>query len=126
MKQHPPARFIRQPMREYCFLDNRYEWPIRAALPFAPSDGHATHPAHGHCQLCVGSSGDLLPPSPPAEKSAARQDQAGKAGTNDGAGNIDGAKQPVRFAVDTIGEEEGVWASAIVVDASTSEAEKPK
>src|SRR5262249_2272373 len=36
------------------------------------------------------------------------------------------AKQPVRFAVDTIGEEEGVWASAIVVDASTSEAEKPK
>jgi hypothetical protein len=29
------------------------------------------------------SSGDLLPPSPPAEKATARQDQAGKASTDD-------------------------------------------
>jgi hypothetical protein len=33
-----------------------------------------------------GSSGDLLPPSPPAEKATARQDQPGKSGTGDGAG----------------------------------------
>jgi len=32
-----------------------------------------------------------LPPSPPAEKAAARQDQAGEASTGDGAGNAGGA-----------------------------------
>src|SRR5499433_1743833 len=32
-------------------------------------------------------SGDLLPPSPPAEKATTRQDQAGQASTGDGAGN---------------------------------------
>jgi hypothetical protein len=32
---------------------------------------------------CAGSSGDLLPPSPPAEKANARQDQAGQSGTGD-------------------------------------------
>ena len=32
-------------------------------------------------------SGDLLPPSPPAEKATARQDQAGKSSTGDGAGD---------------------------------------
>jgi len=32
-------------------------------------------------------SGDLLPPSPPAEKTTARQDQAGQASTSDGAGD---------------------------------------
>jgi hypothetical protein len=32
-------------------------------------------------------SGDLLPPSPPAEKATARQDQAGKASTGDGTGD---------------------------------------
>src|SRR5215813_8285724 len=31
---------------------------------------------------CVGSSGDLLPPSPPAEKATARQDQARNACSN--------------------------------------------
>jgi len=36
---------------------------------------------------CAGSSGDFLPPSPPSEKSAARQDQARQSGTNDGTGN---------------------------------------
>jgi len=34
---------------------------------------------------CVGSSGDLPPPSPPAEKATTSQDQAGKA--SDGAGD---------------------------------------
>src|SRR5262249_43126764 len=34
-----------------------------------------------------GCSGNLLPPSPPAEKANARQDQARKASTGDGAGN---------------------------------------
>jgi hypothetical protein len=34
-----------------------------------------------------GSSGDLLPPSPPGEKTTAREDQAGKACTGDGAGD---------------------------------------
>jgi hypothetical protein len=33
----------------------------------------------------VGRSGDLLPPSPPAEKATARQDQAGETGTDKGA-----------------------------------------
>jgi hypothetical protein len=33
------------------------------------------------------ASGDLLPPSPPAEKATARQDQAGQSGTGDGAGD---------------------------------------
>ena len=33
------------------------------------------------------SSGDLLPPSPPAEKATAREDQARKASTGDGAGD---------------------------------------
>src|SRR5262245_2096185 len=32
-------------------------------------------------------SGDLLPPSPPAEKATARQDQTGKSCTGDGTGN---------------------------------------
>ena len=32
-------------------------------------------------------SGDLPPPSPPAEKATARQDQAGQSSTNDGAGD---------------------------------------
>jgi len=32
-------------------------------------------------------SGDLLPPSPPAEKATACQDKAGQASTGDGAGH---------------------------------------
>jgi hypothetical protein len=38
-------------------------------------------------RVCVETLGDLLPPSPPAEKATARQDQAGKASTSDGAGD---------------------------------------
>src|SRR5258706_3257510 len=36
-------------------------------------------------KLASGSSGDSLPPSPPAEKATARQDQAGQSCTGDGA-----------------------------------------
>jgi len=39
---------------------------------------------------CARSSGDLLPPSPPAEKATARQDQAGKASTGDAARDTTG------------------------------------
>src|SRR5437660_550030 len=39
------------------------------------------------CGLFAGTSGDFLPPSPPAEKATARQDQAGKASTGDGRGH---------------------------------------
>jgi hypothetical protein len=39
------------------------------------------------CADCAGSSGDFLTPSPPAEKTAARQDQARQPSTNDRAGN---------------------------------------
>jgi hypothetical protein len=42
---------------------------------------HRFRPAMARC------SGDLPPPSPPAEKTTARQDQAGKSGTGDGAGD---------------------------------------
>jgi hypothetical protein len=35
----------------------------------------------------VKCSGDLLPPSPPAEKTTTRQDQAGHSCTGDGTGN---------------------------------------
>jgi hypothetical protein len=35
-------------------------------------------------ELRAGHSGDLLPPSPPAEKATARQDQAGQSSTGDG------------------------------------------
>src|SRR5262249_34989552 len=40
--------------------------------------------------ICTESSGDFLPPSPPAEKASARQDQAGNASTGDGAGDASG------------------------------------
>jgi hypothetical protein len=45
-------------------------------------------------------SGNLLPPSPPAEKATARQDQTGKASTNDGAvsGELSGLGQGFRRA----------------------------
>ena len=36
------------------------------------------------------NSGNLLPPSPPAEKATARQDQAGHSGTSDGGGDTTG------------------------------------
>jgi hypothetical protein len=38
-------------------------------------------------RVCVETLSDLLPPSPPTEKAAGRQDQAGQASTGDGARN---------------------------------------
>jgi hypothetical protein len=52
--------------------------------------------------------GDLLPPSPPAEKATARCDQPRQSSTGDRRGNAHGAKQPVHLAVDAIGEEKRV------------------
>jgi hypothetical protein len=72
---------------------------------------------------CPEPSSDFLTASPPGEKTATRQDQAGKSGTSDGARNGYGAKQPVHLAVDTIGEEEGVGEPVV---ASSPEAEEPK
>jgi hypothetical protein len=70
-------------------------------------------------------SGDLLPPSPPAEKATGSQDQAWQTATDDGAGNniCYSAKQPVPLAIDTIGEEKGVGAPVL---APGPEAEGPK
>jgi hypothetical protein len=39
------------------------------------------------CADCAGSSGDLLPPSPPAEEATTRQDQARNTRTDNGAGD---------------------------------------
>src|SRR5262245_56418746 len=40
----------------------------------------------------AGSSGDLPPPSPPADQATARQDQAGQTSTGDGTGDGDGRR----------------------------------
>jgi hypothetical protein len=40
-------------------------------------------------------SGDLVPPSPPAEKAPACQDQAGKTSTGDGTGNRGGGYREI-------------------------------
>jgi hypothetical protein len=58
---------------------------------------------------CVRCSGDFLPPSPPAEKTTARQYQAGKASAGNWSGNggwIDGHRQ----AVD---EQRTHWATTV-------------
>jgi hypothetical protein len=52
-------------------------------------------PSQTMCVDCVGCSGDLLPPSPPAEKATARQEQAGKASTGDGGGDTTGNRRIV-------------------------------
>src|SRR5262245_1586535 len=74
---------------------------------------------------CPEPSSDFLPPSPPGEKAAARQDQAGQTRAGDGAGNGYGyrAKQPVHLAVDPIGEEESVGEPVVP---SNPQAEEPK
>ena len=51
-----------------------------------------------------------LPPSPPAEKATAHQDQAGQSRTGDGPWNPEGTTQPIHLAVDAIGEEKGIMA----------------
>jgi hypothetical protein len=52
------------------------------------------------CAGCAGCSGGLLPPSPPAEKSTARQDQARQSSADDGAGYGRGfwGKRTCRYA----------------------------
>jgi len=40
-------------------------------------------------------SGAFLPPSPPAEKASAREDQAGKSSTDDGCGDTTGDRRIV-------------------------------
>src|SRR5207237_10126836 len=65
----------------------------------------------------------FLPPSPPAEKAAAREDQTRQTGARDGAGNIYSAKQSVYLAVDAIGDEDGVRAP---IHASGPEIKGPK
>src|SRR5262249_16007786 len=47
-------------------------------------------------EACSGSSGGLLPPSPPAEKATARQDQARQSGTNDGTRHTNAGNGSVR------------------------------
>ncbi len=47
------------------------------------------------CARWAACSGDLLPPSPPAEKATAREDQAGKASTGDWAGDRAGRAEGV-------------------------------
>src|ERR1700730_7238143 len=80
-------------------------------------------------RLTLRCSSHLLPP-PPAEKTTARQNQTWQARARDRPGNSCsgryGAKQPVHLAVNTIGEEEGVGASPVIVNASCPEAEEPK
>jgi hypothetical protein len=48
------------------------------------SDGRRSEPRQSPAAAALRYSGDLLPPSPPAEKATARQDQTGKSGTGDG------------------------------------------
>src|SRR5262245_35949035 len=52
--------------------------PASCAICASPDAIHAASASARH----------FLPPSPPAEKAAARQDQAWKSGTGDGTGNL--------------------------------------
>src|SRR5205809_4639904 len=58
------------------------------------------HIANRRLSRIIGArcSGDLLPPSPPSEKTTARQDQAGKPSTGDGTGNGEGVGERAREA----------------------------
>jgi len=65
--------------------------------------------------LNAGCSGAVLPPSPPAEKATARQDQAGKARTGDGTGDSSCARYCGDAAATTLRDapaEALVWAWA--------------
>ena len=65
-------------------------------------------------------SGGPLPPSPPAEKANARQDQAGKASTGDGAGyagRIDDDRQALDGEVTQCATVEEIEKAVWVVDA---------
>jgi hypothetical protein len=67
------------------------------------------------CADCAVSSGDPLPPSPPAEKANARKDQARQSGTSDGAGN----------RVGTIGGKRDVGAGVGAADHAVSADSEP-
>ena len=69
-------------------------WPLAARAQQATLPGYRSqgwrlrqHHASGY------NSGDLLPPSPPAEKATARQDQAGEASANNGGRNGGGGNE---------------------------------
>jgi len=51
-----------------------------------------------------GCSGALLPPSPPAEQATARQDQAGKSGTDDGTGDSSNRVNIQSYAPEIVGK----------------------
>src|SRR5262245_36522551 len=79
---------------------------------FAPLVGvRLTSIAIAELSSIVGSSGDLPPPSPPAEKASARQDQTGKASANDG--GLRAKIQKSRFSFDSL------TAVAVVFDLSS-------
>src|SRR5262249_3266978 len=53
--------------------------------------------AYPLCLICRQISGLVETPSPPAEKATARQDQTGKAGTSDGAGDAHACDSVVEY-----------------------------
>src|SRR5215813_14094490 len=77
----------------------------RTTAPILPAGPHpACGPSFKNSEICSAIAGcrkrrvrrmfrRLLPPSPPAEKATARQDQAGQSSTSDGAGNSKHAQQ---------------------------------
>jgi hypothetical protein len=74
----------------------RVRWPARrSAIGGGRDEQHPRTSAHFTGLSCVSTActhksrllGGLLPPSPPAEKATARQDQAGQSSTDDGAGD---------------------------------------
>jgi len=68
------------PFRNHC-IDSDSADAILLSKP-APSTDELRLTIVGCC-----NSAAFLPPSPPAEKATARQDQAGQSGTGDGAGD---------------------------------------
>src|SRR5262245_16218868 len=80
------------PLHNHCIdSDSAYaillSEPARGSIDESRLFGNRWHP-QTTCAGCVESSGNLLPPSPPAEKATASQDQAGKSGTGDGRGHV--------------------------------------
>ena len=66
-----------------CGVVRQHEHPARGFNRYGGCQGRVS----GTHQLLARCSGDLLPPSPPAEKATASKDQAGKASTSNGAGH---------------------------------------
>jgi hypothetical protein len=72
------------------WISRRLMRPSPGALWQAPARRALSARTH-KSQALSGSLGDL-PPSPPAEKATARQDQAGQASTSDGSGDTTGMR----------------------------------